>query len=99
MFSATIIVSILAVLEVILIGTTGYYLSQLVGSKDTANEMGKTVTTITSMLGAIVMFHTALWYVYFMYYPMSMNIYFLLTTSLCMIISLTALAVSIVNRS
>jgi hypothetical protein len=96
--NTTVLIGILAAIEIGLISTAGYFLSQLVGNKDTTNDLSKTVTTITSILGAIVMFHTALWYVYFMYNPLSMNIYFLITTSLTMVLSLTSLAVSIVNR-
>ena len=92
-------VMILAGLEMALITFAIYTLSQLVGNKDTANELTKTTLPATLTLGSIILLHTALWYIYFTYNPLSMNLYFLLATSMCMVISLTALAVSMTNRS
>ena len=97
--STTILVSVLGFAEIALIALTGYFFSQLVGNKDTANELSKTTTVVTSLMGGIVLLHTALWYMYFIYNPLSMNLYFLLTTSLTLVFSLTALGLSIVNRS
>lgn len=92
-------VTALAVVELILIGVVGYLLPGLVGSKDTSNDLAKVVLPVTSTLGGIVLVHTALWYIYFTYNPLSMNMYFLLATSMSMIISLTALSIALVNRS
>ena len=50
-------------------------------------------------MGGLVMLHTTLWYLYFTYEPMAMNLYFLITGSMCMIISLVALSISLVNRA
>jgi hypothetical protein len=40
-----------------------------------------------------------LWYLYFTYEPMSMNLYFLISGSMSLIISLIALSISLVSRS
>lgn len=96
---SSILVATLGFVELILISATIYLLSQLVGNKDTANDISKTVVSVTGTLGGIVLLHTALWYVYFTYNPLSMNLYFLVATSMCMIVSLTALSISITNRS
>ena len=89
----------LGVIEIVLIGTTGYLLSTLVGNYDTRNDLVKTVLPATGLLGVIVLIHTLLWYYYFTYKPLSMNMYFLMSTSMSIIISLTALSISLVNRS
>lgn len=96
---STIIVGVLGFIELILIIASISLLSQLVGNNDNGNDLAKIVVPITGTLGGIVLLHTALWYMYFTYNPMSMNLYFLVATSMCMIISLTALSVSITNRS
>jgi len=76
-----------------------YFLSQLVGNADNGNDLAKTVVPISASLGAIIILHTALWYMYFQYEPMAMNLYFLVSGSMCMIFSLTALAISLCQRS
>jgi hypothetical protein len=85
------------VAEIILIALAGYYFSQLVGSLDTSNNITKTLLPVTGILGGIVLTHTILWYIYFTYRPSSMNLYFLVATSMSMIVSLTALSISLVN--
>jgi len=97
--TSSTMVMILGVMELALIMFAIYTLSQLVGNKDTANDLTKTTLPATLTLGSIILLHTALWYIYFTYNPLSMNLYFLLATSMCMIISLTALAISMTNRS
>lgn len=97
--SGSTIVMVLGGLEIALIATVGYYLSQLVGNKDSNNDLTKTVLPVTGILGGIVLLHTGMWYMYFTYNPLSMNLYFLLATSLSIIISLTALSISLINRS
>lgn len=92
-------VTVLAFVELGLIGLVGYLLPGLVGSKDTSNDLAKVVLPVTTTLGGIVLVHTALWYIYFTYNPLSMNLYFLLATSMCMIVSLMALSIALVNRS
>jgi len=89
----------LAAIEVALIGLVGYFLSQLVGNRDTSNDLVKTVLPVTGVLGGIVLVHTVLWYYYSTLNPLSMNLYFLMATSFSFIISLTALSISLVNRS
>ena len=93
------IVSVLGVVEIGFIIAGGYLLGQLVGNKDTTNDLGKTVLPITFTLATIVILHTLLWYFYSTYNPLSMNLYYLMTTSFSMIISLTALSIAIVNKS
>jgi hypothetical protein len=93
------LVTVLGALEIILVVVSGYYLSQLVGSPDTSNDLAKTLLPVTGILGGIVLLHTVLWYIYFTYNPLSMNLYFLVSTALSMIISLTALSVALISRS
>ena len=97
--NSSTLVTVLGGLEIVLVAAVGYFLSQLVGNSDTSNDLVKTVLPVTGTLGGIVMLHTVLWYMYFTYNPLSMNLYFLLTTSLSVIISLTALSIALVNRS
>ena len=92
-------VTILGAIELVLIAAVSYFLSQLVGSTDTANDLTKTVLPVIGTLGGIVLLHTGLWYMYFTYNPLGMNLYFLLTTSMAILISLVALALSMVNKS
>jgi hypothetical protein len=94
-----LLVTVLGVFEIGLIIAGGYLLGQLVGNKDTANDLGKTVLPVTFTLASIVLLHTFLWYWYSTYNPLSMNLYFLMATSFSIIISLTALSIAIVNKS
>lgn len=88
----------LGAMEVALIVAVGYCLSQLSGSKDTSNDIVKTVLPITGTLGGIVLLHTAMWYMYSTYKSVDMNVYFLLATSFSIIISLTALSIALVSK-
>jgi hypothetical protein len=97
--SGSTLVTILGGLELVLIAVCGYFLSQLVGNNDTSNDLAKTLLPVTGILGGIVLLHTVLWYIYFTYNPLSMNLYFLVSTSFSMIISLTAMSISLINRS
>ncbi len=97
--NSPLLLGIFAFIELCLIIAVIVIFSQFVGSSDKANEVSKLTVTSTTLLGFIVLFHTCLWYVYFTYNPISMNLYFLVTTSMCMIISLTALGISITTRS
>ena len=92
-------VTILGALEIGLIVAVCYFLSAMVGTKDTGNDLAKTVIPVVGTLGGIIMIHTLLWYLYFTYEPMSMNLYFLVSGSMSLVISLTALSVSLVSRS
>ena len=79
--------------------TICYYLSQLVGNPDNNNELSKTVVPISAGLGVVIMLHTLLWYMYFQYEPMAISLYLLISVSMCMIFSLTALAISLCQRT
>jgi LPXTG-motif cell wall-anchored protein len=92
-------VTILAVIELVLVGVCGYFLSTLVGNPDTANDLTKTLLPVTGILGGIVMIHTFLWYTYFTYHPLSMNLYFLMSTAISLVVSLTALSIALIQKS
>lgn len=96
--SGNTFITIIATVEFILIGVSGYYLSILVGNKDTSNDLSKTLLPVTGILGAIVMLHTLLWYTYFTYHPLSMNLYFLMSSAVTMVISLIALSISLIQK-
>ena len=93
-----ILVTVLGFVEIVAIIVCGVFLGLLVGDKDSSNDLGKIVIPVTGGLGAIVMIHTLLWYFYSIYNPLSMNLYYLLATSFTMLVSLTALAIAIVNK-
>lgn len=97
--SGSTFVTVLGVLEIILIAISGHYLSSLVGNPDKSNDLAKTLLPVTGILGGIVLVHTVLWYIYFTYNPLSMNLYFLVSTAFSMIISLTALSVALISRA
>ena len=99
MDSRATMVTVLGALEIGLIGAVCYFLSAMVGTKDTGNDLAKTVIPVTGSIGGIVMIHTLLWYLYFTYEPMSMNLYFLISGSMSLIVSLVALSISLVSRS
>jgi len=92
-------VTILGAFEIALIVAVCYFLSAMVGTKDTGNDLAKTVIPVVGTLGGIIMIHTILWYLYFTYEPMSMNLYFLVSGSISLVISFTALSVSLISRS
>ena len=91
-------VSILGFLEIIMIGVCGYYLGQLVGNNDSNNDLTKTLLPVTGALSGIVLLHTLLWYYYFTYNPLGMNLYFMVATAFSMVISLTALSVALITK-
>jgi hypothetical protein len=99
MDSRATMVTVLGALEIGLIVAVCYFLSAMVGTKDTGNDLAKTVIPVTGSIGGIVMVHTLLWYLYFTYEPMSMNLYFLVSGSMSLIVSLVALSISLVSRS
>jgi len=92
-------VTVLGAIEIGLLVAVCYFLSVMVGSPDTGNDLVKTVVPVTGILGGIVMVHTLLWYMYFQYEPMSMNLYFLVSGSMTMIFSLVALSISLVSKN
>ena len=92
-------VTVLGVAEIIMIAVCGYFLSQLVGTPDTANNLSKTLLPVTGILSGIVLLHTLIWYMYSTYNPLSMNLYYLLATSFSIIISLTALSIALISRT
>jgi heme/copper-type cytochrome/quinol oxidase subunit 4 len=98
MESRSMMVTILGAAEIGLIIAACYFLSMMVGSSDTGNELVKTIVPVTGILGGIIMVHTLLWYMYFQYEPMAMNLYFLVSGSMSMIISVVALSISLVMR-
>jgi hypothetical protein len=93
------LVEVLSTVEIILIGFAGYLLSQVVGTNSTNNDLTRTVTPVIWILAGIVLVHTLLWYMYFTYNPISMNLYFMVSGSMTMIISLIALSISLTSRS
>jgi len=97
--SGSMLVTGLAVFEIGLIIYAGFALSNISGNPDTSNEVVKSVLPAVFTLGAIIMVHTFLWYMYSTYNPLSMNLYYLLATSFSLLISLMALSIAIVNRS
>jgi hypothetical protein len=95
----SIFVTILGVVEIgMVIGCT-VALSSLVGNRDNSNDLAKTLIPVTGVLAGIVLLHTILWYIYFTYNPLSMNLYFLVSTAFSMIISLTALSVALISKT
>jgi len=93
------LVEVLSVIEIILIGISAHFLSQVVGTNSTNNDLTKTITPVIWTLSGIVLVHTLLWYMYFTYNPISMNLYFMVSGSMTMIISLIALSISLTSRS
>jgi len=93
------VVEILSGLEVLLIGFAAYFLSQVVGTNGTNNDLTMTLIPAIASLAGIVLVHTILWYMYFTYNPISMNLYFMISGSMTMIISLVALSISLTSRS
>lgn len=89
----------LGAFEIILIIAAGSTLSQLVGNPDNSNDLAKTLVPVSAILGVIVLIHTIIWYIYFTFNPLSMNLYFLISTAFSMIVSLTALSIALINRS
>lgn len=72
--------------------------NSLVGTADTRNDLSTTVIPIVGTLAAIIIVHTAIWYFYFQYEPMAMNLYFLISGMMTMLFSLTAVSVSLCQR-
>jgi hypothetical protein len=99
MSNLPLMISLIGATEIAALITICYFLSQLVGSPDNGNDLAKTVVPISAGIGAIVILHTLLWYMYFQYNESAMNLYFLISGSMCMIFSITALAVSLCQRS
>jgi hypothetical protein len=99
MSNLPLMISLIGATEIAALMTICYFLSQLVGSPDNGNDLAKTVVPISAGIGAIIIIHTLLWYMYFQYNEGAMNLYFLISGSMCMIFSLTALALSLCQRS
>ena len=93
------LVQALSIVEIILIAVVGHLLTQVVGTNSTNNDLTRTVTPVIWILAGIVLVHTLLWYMYFTYNPISMNLYFMVSGSMTMIISLIALSISLTSRS
>ena len=95
----SVVLGVFGVVEFALLITTIVYMSRLVGDKDDSNELSKSVTIIVSLMCLIVAIHTAMWYVYLIYNSLSLNLYLIITTSLCLILSLASMGLSITNRA
>lgn len=91
--------TVMATVEIVIIGLCLWQFSNLVGTKDNSNELTQKLLPVTGILGAIVMLHTLMWYMYFTYHPLSMNLYFLFSSAITMIVSLTALSISLIQKS
>jgi hypothetical protein len=85
--------SIIGGVELVLIGVAGYLLSKVV-----KNDLSKTLLPVTGILIVVIILHTILWYLYSTYNPLSMNLYYLVATSFSIIVSLTALSISLINQ-
>lgn len=85
--------SIIGGVELVLIGVAGYLLSKVV-----KNDISKTLLPVTGILIVVIILHTILWYLYSTYNPLSMNLYYLVATSFSIIVSLTALSISLINQ-
>jgi hypothetical protein len=90
---------VMAAVEITIVGIALWQFSNLVGTKDNSNELTNRLLPVTGLLGAIVMLHTFLWYLYFTYHPLSMNLYFLMSSSITMVISLTAISIALIQKS
>jgi hypothetical protein len=97
--TGSILLTVLGVVEIGMVIGCGFALSTLVGNRDTNNDLSMTLLPVTGILGGIVLLHTVIWYIYFTYNPLSMNLYFLISTSLSLIVSITALSIALTNRS
>lgn len=95
----SLLVTCLGVIEIVMLSLVGYFLSMLVGNNDTSNNMMKAVIPMLGILGGIIFLHTFLWFLYSQYNPLNMNNYFLMATSVSLLISLTALSIALVNKS
>lgn len=93
------LITLIGTIEIAALITVCYFFSQLVGNPDNNNDLSKTVMPISAGLGVIIIIHTLLWYMYFNFNAMAMNLYLLISGSFCMIISLTALSISLVQRA
>ena len=93
------LVLILGAVELGLFAFAFYCLSTLVGTADTNNDLVKTVLPITGTLGGIVMLHTGMWFLYSTYHPSDMTLYFLISTSMSLILSLVAISMALVNKA
>jgi len=87
-----------SVFEIGLIGGAATMLSGLVGTNSTNNDLTAKIIPVIAILSGIVLVHTLLWYMYFTYNPVSMNLYFIVSGSMTMIISLVALSISLTQR-
>ena len=93
------LITALALGEIGAIISVCYLLSQLVGTPDTTNDLSKKLVPISTGIGVIIMVHTLLWFLYFQKEPMAMNLYFLISGSFTMIVSLVALSISLCQFS
>jgi hypothetical protein len=90
--------TILGILELILVSLGIWQFSQIVGTKDSQNDISKVLLPVILIISGIILLHTLLWYYYFTLNPSSMNLYFLISGGFSMIISVTALAISLTSQ-
>jgi hypothetical protein len=95
----SVTLGLFGIVEFALLVTAIIYMSRLTGSRDDSNELSKNVTIVIVMLCLIVAIHTAMWYVYLIYNPLSLNLYLIITTAVALMFSLSSLGICIVSRA
>jgi hypothetical protein len=90
--------NIIGILELVLVSIGIWQFSQLVGNKDTQNNISAVILPVILIISGIILLHTLLWYYYFTLNPSSMNLYFLISGSISMIISVTAVSISLTSQ-
>lgn len=94
-----VIFYVLIVFEMVLLSVAAWQLSKVTGSVESNSNNTAILGSSLGLLAGIVLLHTFLWYMYFTYNPISMNMYFLISGAVSMIISIIALAISLINKS
>ena len=92
----TIYILVIAGIEIALLVSSGIQLSKIAVNKDNPTE---TILSVTGIMGAIVFVHAILWWIWFQYHPAHSHIYLIIMVSVCLILSLTAMAISLVKVS
>lgn len=99
MDTTTIIIMVIALFEIGLLITGSVYMANLAGGPDTSNQISAKIIPVVAIMGVIVFLHTILWYMYHSINSADMTMYFLISTSFSLLLSFTALGVSIANSS
>lgn len=95
--SGSMVITAVSVMEIVLISVAIYFLSSLSSNADADLTQALLPTSFT--LAAIIMAHTFIWYLYSTYKPLNMGLYYTLSTSFSILISLVALSIAIVHKS